>query len=46
MPSYKGKRVQLPEKETERSRIIVNERIHIERVIGNMKKTNLWYYVV
>ena len=37
-PAYKGQRDQLTIAETERSRIIANERIHIERVIGNLKK--------
>ncbi|KZS05291.1 Uncharacterized protein APZ42_031570 [Daphnia magna] len=38
IPSFKGRRDQLTGKETERSRIIANERIHVERVIGNLKK--------
>lgn len=37
-PSFKGKRSQLEGHETETSRIIANERIHIERVIGNLRK--------
>ena len=37
-PAYKENRDQLTGDETERSRIIANERIHIERVIGNLKK--------
>lgn len=37
-PAFKDGRDQLSGAETERSRIIANERIHIERVIGNLKK--------
>ncbi len=37
-PSFKGKRSQLEGHETETSRIIANDRIHIERVIGNLRK--------
>ncbi len=38
MPAFKGRRLQLEGSETERSRIISNERIHIERGIGNLRK--------
>jgi hypothetical protein len=38
MPALKGRRLQLEGSETERSRIISNERIHIERGIGNLRK--------
>ena len=38
MPAFKGRRQQLEGSETERSRIISNERIHIERGIGNLRK--------
>lgn len=37
-PAFKGQRSQLEGSETERSRIISNERIHIERAIGNLRK--------
>jgi hypothetical protein len=38
MPTFKGRRLQLEGSETDRSRIISNERIHIERGIGNLRK--------
>ena len=38
IPAFKGRSDQLTGQEMERSRIIANERIHVERVIGKMKK--------
>lgn len=38
IPAFKGKRSQLEGSETEISRIISNERIHIERGINNLRK--------
>ncbi len=42
IPAFKGRRHQLTGQETKKSRITANERIHVERVIGKMKK-KLWF---
>jgi len=38
IPAFKGTRIQLEGEETERSIIIANVRIHVESVIGNLRK--------
>jgi hypothetical protein len=38
MPAFKGTRLQLEGDEVEESRVISNLRIHVERVIGNVRK--------
>lgn len=38
MPAFKGSRSQLESDETEMSRLLANVRIHVERVIGDLRK--------